>query len=452
MSVKKMKIINGSADKDEIRTNIGGLSASEIEHRLHITHPWFLSTTECMDYAPAKAVESTLYQGEIVFKVDFVEGRYPCPICGKLCAINDREVRTYFHTTTFDCKTAIVAKVPKLECPDDGYPQMMVPWARPRASYTLFLERRVFVELREERTISAVARSVGTTYSIIDTMLNYRMGITLARMDLSHVTTIYIDETSWKKGHKYVTMVYDQTKSLIFICEGKNKDTVKQFRDWLLTHNCSPERILNVSCDMGEAYPSGVREYFPNAVITFDRFHVIKLMTEAFEELMKRQDQEDRQIKWLRKKVFHSRNISESDEKRLNSILHDYREVGDNYRFLMVICKLYDYPDKEMASHFFDLWYTDVQKRGSPEMKTASESLNKRKEDILRWYDSGINNGIMEGMNSQFKLMIRRARGYRNIERLINMSYLLFSNQPLFFEDWELDCLNITQSGEAPTP
>lgn len=461
VSVNQMKIVNGSADKDRIRTSVGGLPASEIEHRLHITPPWFLAMTECID---DESSESNPFLGEIVFHVDFIGRFHPCPECGRMCPVNDREDRTYYHTVTFDCKTAIRAKVPKLHCPVHGYPQMRVPWARPRASYTLFLERKVLIEIREERSINAVSRTTGASQSIIDAILDYRIKITLERMDLSHVHTIFIDETSWKKGHKYVTLVYDQFRNLIYICEGKNKDTVKEFKKWLKGHNGSAENIMNVSCDMGEAYPSGVRDNFPNAVITFDKFHVIKLVTEAFDELMKRQDQENKQIKWFRRKAFHSRDLTEQDEKRLDSIMHDYREIGHNYRLLMVICKIYDYPDKEMASHYFDIWYRAVQSFGSPEMKTAAESLNKRKDDILRWYDSRINNGIVEGMNSQFKLLIRRARGYKNVNRLINMAYLLFSNQPLFYEDWELECLNLkmdidsskesmssTEGGTCPT-
>ena len=69
--------------------------------------------------------------------------------------------------------------------------------------------------------------------------------------------------------------------------------------------------------------------------------------------------------------------------------------------------------------------------------------MHSLKDGILQWYDSRINNGIVEGMNPQFKLLTRRARGFSNIEHLKMMTYLLFSGQPLFYEDHELECMNV---------
>ncbi len=446
MAVNRMRVVNGSAEHEHIRTHLDGIPASEIEKKLCVRSPWHLAMTSFYDYPQSADPDESRFLEEIVFHVDVEHGLHPCPVCGNLCKVKEYEVRKYYHTRTLDCKTAIIAKVPKLYCPADGYPQLRVPWARARSSYTLFFERAVITELLEERTVNSVSRMLGTTNSIVGTIVEYRIGVTLQRMDLSHVHTIYIDESSWKVGHKYVTLVYDQCRRLIFACEGKDSGTVTLLKDWLILHKGDPEKITNVSCDMGLAYPKGVRLNFPNAVITYDKFHVIKLVTEAFNEVLDRQNQEDRNIKWFRKRAFHSRSLSETDEKRLNTITDDYREIGHNYRLLMVISKIYDYGDKQMADFYFDLWYEDVGRYGAPEMKRAADSLMNRKEDILRWYDSRINNGIVEGMNTQFKLLIRRARGFTNVNHLIAMSYLLFSQLPLFYDSQELVCLNVEPS------
>ena len=79
-------------------------------------------------------------------------------------------------------------------------------------------------------------------------------------------------------------------------------------------------------------------------------------------------------------------------------------------------------------------------------MKRADDHLRNRKEESLRWYDSRINNGIVEGMNTQFKLLIRRARVFTNVNHFIAMSYLLFSQLPLFYDSQELMCLNVEPS------
>ena len=446
MSVNKMKLVNGSAEKEKIRAHLGGIPACEIERKLNIRAPWHLAFTEIYDYPPAESVDESAFLGEIIFRVDVEKKRYPCPICGRLCGVKEYETRRYFHTTMLDCKTAIVAKVPKIHCPEHGYPQMRVPWARTGMSYTLFFERNIIRKVQSEMSINAVAKSLDTTNSIIGTLISFRVARTMERMDLSHVSTIYIDETSWKVGHEYVTLVYDQLWNLIFACEGKDSGTVRKFLDWLVDHNGDPSKIENVSCDMGQAYPKGIRECFPNAVITYDKFHVIKLMNEAFQQVLDRQESEDKVIGWFRTRAFYARSPSEDTLKRLDTLMESYPEVGHNYRLLMVVSHLYNYPSKDVADFFFDVWYRAVMKYGAPEMQRAATSLMARKDDILRWYDSRINNGVVEGKNAQFKLLIRRARGFTNVDHVIAMSYLMLSNQPLFYDSQELECLNVDPS------
>ncbi len=447
MSVNRMKLVNGSAAKEDIRTSLGGIPACEIERKLNIKGPWHLALTKFTDYPPAKTVDEARFQGEIAFHVDVEKRKYPCPVCGRMCGVKEYEKRTYFHTPMLECKTAIIARVPKIHCPEHGYLQLRVPWARKGMSYTLFFERNVLRELQSERSILSVAKGFDTTESIIGTLIKHRVSLTMERMDLSHVHTIWVDETSWKVGHWYVTVVYDQLWNLIFVCEGRDSKTMKLFSEWLAAHNGDPTKIENVSCDMGLAYPKGVRENFPNAVITYDKFHVIKLMVEAFREVLERQERQDKAIKWFRTMAFQSNSISEDDEKKLDSLVEDYPEAGRNYRLLLVITHIYEYQIKELAEYYFDVWFRAVMKYGAPEMKRAAASLNERKEDIFRWYDSRINNGVVEGKNAQIKLLVRRARGFTNVEHLIAMLYLLLSNQPLFYDEQELECLNVEPSG-----
>lgn len=77
---------------------------------------------EFYDYLPSADSNESRFLGEMVFYVDVEHGLHPCPVCGNLCKVKEYEVRKYYHTRTLDCKTAIIAKVPKLRCPVDGYP------------------------------------------------------------------------------------------------------------------------------------------------------------------------------------------------------------------------------------------------------------------------------------------------------------------------------------------
>ena len=125
--------------------------------------------------------------------------------------------------------TVLKARVPKLRCDVcDGYPQMVVPWARPLVSYTKMLERHVFLFLGSMPVCDA-AEFCGVTMWAVWDMIRFRVNQALRRLDLSGVFLIYVDETSSKKGHNYITVICDQDHRIIFVCEGKGSETIDRF-------------------------------------------------------------------------------------------------------------------------------------------------------------------------------------------------------------------------------
>ncbi len=98
----------------------------------------------------------------------------------------------------------------------------------------------------------------------------YRVNQTLDRIDVYSMELLYIDETSSKKGHNYVTVVCDQDKQIIFICEKKSSETVDRLTVWLEAHNGKGDNIWFIGCDFRVAYLFGVRRNFPKAKIIYD--------------------------------------------------------------------------------------------------------------------------------------------------------------------------------------
>jgi transposase len=93
---------------------------------------------------------------------------------------------------------------------------------------------------------------------------------------------IGLDETSRKKGHEYITLAADLKDSKVtFACEGKDSSTVTRFSEDLQNHSGNPSNIWSVRCDMSPSYICGISKEFPQAKITFDKFHVMKAMNEG---------------------------------------------------------------------------------------------------------------------------------------------------------------------------
>jgi transposase len=100
--------------------------------------------------------------------------------------------------------------------------------------------------------------------------------------DWSGVSVVGMDETSVAKGHQYITLFVDiEQRKTLHIAEGKDAATVKAFAAELHAHGGKPDKITDVSCDMSSAFIKGVAENLPNAQVTFDKFHILKIINEA---------------------------------------------------------------------------------------------------------------------------------------------------------------------------
>lgn len=418
----KTRIVNVSESQ---QTSFGRASEEILMRILGVGRPWRIASISIGTYPDGGDYRERPVRGEIQVDLDIERTMHACPNCGCSCKVHQYEVRHYSHPPMMGMATVLKARVPKLRCDVcDGYPQMVVPWARPLVSYTKMLERHVFLFLGSMPVCDA-AEFCGVTMWAVWDMIRFRVNQALRRLDLSGVFLIYVDETSSKKGHNYITVICDQDHRIIIVCEGKGSETIDRFAEWLEEHGGSRENIMYVSCDLGDAYPAGVRRNFPLAIIVYDHFHAVKLLGDAFDTLVRRELEEHSTLRGMRRKLrMNPGRFSEDERRKLERTIEDYRELAENYRLLTVFSSIYSYVDKDTASHVLDLWYEDVQNLGCPEMKVASNSIMERKDGILNWFDKPISNGFAEGINSLIQTTKRVARGYRNIDNFIAMIYL----------------------------
>ena len=161
--------------------------------------------------------------------------------------------------------------------------QAAVPWARPGSGFTLMMEA-VILLLGQQMSVSAAARHLGESDKRLWRVLeHYVMEAHLAK-DWSQLRRLMIDETSARKGHRYVTVVLDaESHDLLFMVEGRSAQAITEFLAAMPAHGAKAEAITEVVMDMSPAYIAGVQTHFPNARIVFDLFHIMKLAGEALD-------------------------------------------------------------------------------------------------------------------------------------------------------------------------
>lgn len=246
--------------------------------------------------------------------------------------------------------------------------------------------------------------------------------------DFSAVTQVGVDETSSKRGHNYVSVFVDmRTPKVLFATEGKDASTLERFKTDLEAHQGDPSRIQEVCCDMSPAFISGVEKHFPEAQLTFDKFHVLKIINEAVDEVRRQEQQSRPELKrtryiWLK----NPENLKENQATTLETLQVKKLNLktARAYHIRLNFQEFWNQPLQE-AETFLKRWYFWATHSRLEPMKEAAYTIKRHWDGILRWFTSRINNGILEGINSLIQAAKAKARGYRTIKNLITMIYLI---------------------------
>lgn len=243
-------------------------------------------------------------------------------------------------------------------------------------------------------------------------------------LDLSNITRIAIDETSSRRGHRYVTLFVDiDSKRVIFAVEGKDASVIQSFKEHLENKGVEATSIQECCCDMSPAFIKGIEESFPKAHITFDKFHVMKLVNEAVDKVRRQEQSDEPLLKktrylWLK----NVQNLSQHQHEKLMKLKDSHLNTARAYRLRLALQGLWS-TSKLFSGWYFDDWYNWAIRSRLEPMVDVARTLKKHEKGILRWFTSRMTNGLLEGINSLVQASKRKARGYRSIENFIAMIY-----------------------------
>jgi transposase len=383
---------------------------------LGIEPPWVVTKSE-FD-AAAKRLDIHL---------DFAKGsRFACPECGVAgCPAYDSEEKTWRHLNFFQHEAYLHARVPRVTCKGCGIKQVSVPWARSDSGFTLLFEALVMAMV-QAMPVAVVARMVDEWDTRLWRIIHHYVAAARARADHSEVTSIAFDETASRRGHNYVSLFVDLVRRrVLFVAEGKDAGTVDAFANDLAAHGGDPEAIAEVCIDMSPAFIAGAAESLPNAQITFDKFHLVKLINEAVDEVRRSEQKSRAELKksrylWLK----NPRNLSERQRTQLDNLSASNLKTGRAYRIRLAFQELYIQPAKN-AEAFLKKWYWWATHSRLPPMIEAARMVKRHWNGILRWFQTKIANGIMEAINSLVQAAKAKARGYRSTRNLKAIIYLI---------------------------
>lgn len=388
---------------------------------LGVADPW---KVESADFDPIKK--------RLDIHIDFKKGgTFDCPACGVSgCKAHDTVDKTWRHLNFFQHEAYITARVPRAGCSDCGPRLVDVPWARLNSGFTLLFEAMIMT-LVKSMPVKTVAKFVNEHDTRLWRVLHHYVGQARKKADHSQVKNVGMDETSCRRGHDYISLFVDlDGPKVLFATEGKDSSTVTRFKQDLIEHGADPSAIEEVCCDMSPAFIKGVEKQFPEAHLTFDKFHVLKILNDAVDQVRREEATYRPELKgsryiWLK----NAKNLKESQTELLNQLKVKELNLKTSraYHIRLNFQELYQQP-ADAAETFLKKWYFWATHSRLEPIKEAAYTIKRHWQGVLRWFTSKINNGILEGINSLVQAAKARARGYRNKRNFITMVYLIAGN------------------------
>jgi transposase len=361
--------------------------------------------------------------------IDFPRGsNFSCPECGlEGCKAYDTQVEEWRHMNFFQFAAYLHARVPRVECGKGcGVKKVEVPWSRPGSGFTLLFEALILA-LAREMPVAAIAALLGEHDTRLWRVIHHHVDQARNERDLSRVSHVGIDETASRRGHNYISLFYDlKEKRLIFGTDGKDSGTVRRFSEDLGQNRGDPKKVQRVCCDMSPAFISGVEQHLPNAEITFDRFHIMKIMQTAVDNVRRDEVYENDLLKktryiWLKNPC----NLKEKQKETLYTLNRLNLKTARAYRIRLALQEFFHQPNREAGEAFLKRWYFWATHSRLDPVIEAAKTIKNHWNRIMNWFEACITMGLLEGVNSLIQAAKARARGYRTSKNMITMAYLI---------------------------
>lgn len=279
-------------------------------------------------------------------------------------------------------------------------------------------------------TLADIAGWLLLSWETVKTVVQRRLEKDYRRIGYRGVRSIAIDELYLGRTHKYITLCIDlESGRIIWVGQGRGSQALREF--WR-RFKISGARLQAVAMDMSGAYASSVRAHAPHAILTFDRFHVIKLMNERLDDLRRElarqaESKDARQsIKGLRWLLLHRRdNLDRKASRRLQRSLEINQPLECAYLLKEELGELWQQEDGRRAWAFMRDWCAKANASGIRQLQAMAATLLRHAKGILSYYQTGLTSGKMEGINRKIRGLLSSAFGFRDTDFLKLRLYAL---------------------------
>jgi len=361
-----------------------------------------------------------------------------CAASGVVCH-DHAEARTWRHLDAFGKRAEILCALPRARCKD--YRKVWTvtaPWEDKGKHFTRDFEAFSPTSMRE-MPVKRAGEILGEGDTRLWRMLTAHVRDAHASADFSDVVPVGVDAMNRRKGHNYPAVFADREgRRVLFATEGKDHWTFEDFARELGRHNGHPHAITRIAMDMSAAYRKGAAETLRNARVVYDPFHVTALVGGAVDEVRRREAREgDDDAKSSLKGTMHlfrknRENLTERQAEAMDGLDLKNLATGQAHRVHLERSDIHRTARTgEKARYRLEAWVhwaeAKCERWGEllAPLARAVKTIRGNPEGILAHWDGELSTAFLEGLNSVFSAVKRKARGYRSTDYLVTMLYFV---------------------------
>lgn len=354
--------------------------------------------------------------------------RPACSGCGKKSPGYDtRSERRFEFVPLWGITVFLVYAMRRVDCPTCGVKVEQVPWAdgKHRSTYS----DRIFLaswakRLSWKETAAIFATSWDTVYRAVEWVVRWG----LVHREIGDIEAIGVDEIAYRRGHKYLTLVYQidaDCRRLLYVARDRTEESLRGF--FSTVPETSIKGLKFICTDMWKQYMTVIAEKAAGAVHILDRYHVMKKFGDKLNQV---RAEEARQMKadgyepvlknsrWCLLK--RPENLTSGQTVKLKELLQYNLRSVKAYLMREDFQRFWAYDSPAWAGKFLDQWCARAMRSKIEPMKEMARTLRRHRELLLNWFRARgeISNGSVEGMNNKAKLALRKAYGFKTFKAI----------------------------------
>jgi transposase len=374
---------------------------------LGIEHPWEIVS-----------VDLDLVANRVEVEVAVKGGTKWCED-GELLPVAGYSKRRWRHLDTMQLETVLAGRIPRVRYPDGHTSTVTVPWAGKGSRWTAAFEAFAVRVIGASSDLAAAGRILRLGWRALDGIMGGAVERGLERREIGEVRHLGLDEKSYRKRHRYGTLVNDVAGGRVLeVAEAKSAEAAREALLSLGTDVLAG--VEAAAIDMSSAYEKAIGELCPNAAIIYDKFHVSQLLGKAVDAVRRNEHAAlsatgDDTLKHTRYLWLTGiENMGDAQLIEFDGLVRLALKTSRAWEHRFLFEDFWKQADRESAEGFFKRWYRRAVRCRLKPVADAAKSLKKHLGGLLNYFAHPITNAVSEGLNSRVEAIKNAARGFHS--------------------------------------